>query len=50
MSKADLEKAARILAELDKAKSTDRIITLNARFHEALYAPAPQRPNAGDGR
>jgi DNA-binding GntR family transcriptional regulator len=40
MSKADLEKADRILAELDKAKSTDRIISLNARFHEALYAPA----------
>jgi DNA-binding GntR family transcriptional regulator len=40
MSKADLERAARILAELDKAKSTDRIISLNARFHEALYAPA----------
>jgi len=40
MSKADLEKATRILAELDKAKSTDRIIALNARFHEALYAPA----------
>jgi DNA-binding GntR family transcriptional regulator len=40
MSKADLEQAARILAELDKAKSTDRIIALNARFHEALYAPA----------
>jgi DNA-binding GntR family transcriptional regulator len=40
MSKADLEKASRILAELDKAKSTDRIIALNARFHEALYAPA----------
>src|SRR5712671_6579416 len=32
MSKADLEKATRILAELDKAKSTDRIIALNARF------------------
>jgi DNA-binding GntR family transcriptional regulator len=40
MSKADLEQAARILAELDRAKSTDRIIALNARFHEALYAPA----------
>jgi DNA-binding GntR family transcriptional regulator len=40
MSKADLEKAARILAELDRAKSTDRIIALNARFHEVLYAPA----------
>jgi DNA-binding GntR family transcriptional regulator len=40
MSKADLERAARILAELDKARSTDRIISLNARFHEALYASA----------
>jgi DNA-binding GntR family transcriptional regulator len=40
MSKADLEAAARILAELDKARATDRIISLNARFHEALYAPA----------
>jgi DNA-binding GntR family transcriptional regulator len=40
MSKADLEKAARILAELDRAKSTDRIIALNARFHQVLYAPA----------
>ncbi len=40
MSKADLETAARVLAELDKARSTDRIISLNARFHEALYAPA----------
>lgn len=40
MSKADLDNAGRILAELDKAKSTDRIISLNARFHEALYAPA----------
>ena len=40
MSKADLEGAARIVAELDKAKSIDRIISLNARFHEALYAPA----------
>jgi DNA-binding GntR family transcriptional regulator len=40
MSKADLDGAARVLAELDKAKSTDRIISLNARFHEMLYAPA----------
>ena len=32
--------AARILSELDKASSTDRIISPNARFHEALYAPA----------
>ena len=40
MSKADLETAARILGELDKARSTDRIISLNARSHEALYVPA----------
>ena len=40
MSKADLEGAARILADLDRAKSTDRIITLNARFHDTLYAPS----------
>jgi DNA-binding GntR family transcriptional regulator len=40
MSKADLETTACILSELDKAKSTDRIISLNARFHETLYAPA----------
>ncbi|QCI69393.1 GntR family transcriptional regulator [Phreatobacter stygius] len=40
MTKADLEAAARTLAELDKARSTDRIIALNARFHESLYAPA----------
>src|SRR5712671_249058 len=29
ISKADLERAARILAQLDKAKSSDRIISLN---------------------
>lgn len=40
MTAADLEKAARALTELDKAKSTDRVIALNARFHEALYAPS----------
>jgi DNA-binding GntR family transcriptional regulator len=40
MSKADLETAARILGALDKARSTDRIISLNVRFHEALYVPA----------
>lgn len=40
ISKADLESAARILAQLDKAKSTDRIISLNAQFHETLYTPA----------
>ena len=31
--------AGRILGKLDKAKSVHRIISLNARFHEALYAP-----------
>jgi len=40
MAKTDLDGAGRLLAELDTAKSTDRIIALNARFHEALYAPA----------
>jgi DNA-binding GntR family transcriptional regulator len=40
ISKADLERAARILSQLDKAKSTDRIISLNAQFHETLYTPA----------
>lgn len=29
-----------LFADLDKARSTDRIISLNARFHEVLYAPA----------
>jgi DNA-binding GntR family transcriptional regulator len=36
----DLKAARRLLDDLDKARSTDNIITLNARFHEALYAPA----------
>jgi DNA-binding GntR family transcriptional regulator len=40
MTGADLDEAARVLGELDRARSTDRIIALNARFHEALYAPA----------
>jgi DNA-binding GntR family transcriptional regulator len=40
MSATELDEAARILADLDKAKSTDRIISLNARFHETLYAPS----------
>jgi DNA-binding GntR family transcriptional regulator len=40
MSAKDLEEATRILADLDRAKSTDRIISLNARFHETLYAPS----------
>jgi DNA-binding GntR family transcriptional regulator len=39
MSAADIESAERVLADLDKAKSTDRIIALNARLHETLYAP-----------
>ena len=40
MTKADLEGAARTLAELGKARTTDQTIAFNARFHEALYAPA----------
>jgi DNA-binding GntR family transcriptional regulator len=40
MSATELDEAARILSDLDKAKSTDRIISLNARFHETLYAPS----------
>ncbi len=40
ISEKDLEEATRILADLDRAKSTDRIISLNARFHETLYAPS----------
>lgn len=40
MKESDLKKAERILDELDRAKSTDDILSLNARFHEILYAPA----------
>jgi DNA-binding GntR family transcriptional regulator len=40
MKEADLKNAERILDDLDKAKSTDNIFSLNARFHETLYAPA----------
>ena len=40
MSESELDEATRILSDLDKAKSTDRIIALNARFHETLYAPS----------
>lgn len=40
LSEADLALAGRSLSELDTARSTDRVIALNARFHEALYAPA----------
>ena len=36
----DIKRAQRLLKELDRAKTTDDIIVLNARFHEALYAPA----------
>ena len=40
MTAADLATAKRILDELDRTKTTDQIIGLNARFHETLYAPA----------
>jgi DNA-binding GntR family transcriptional regulator len=40
MTKADLEAAERLLAQLDGARATDDIIALNARFHESLYAPS----------
>lgn len=40
MSNAEADKAGRLLSELDRAKATNRIITLNAQFHETLYAPA----------
>ena len=40
LSESDFEGANRILTELDKAKATDRIIALNAQFHERLYAPS----------
>ncbi|HUO00428.1 MAG TPA: GntR family transcriptional regulator [Bradyrhizobium sp.] len=47
LSDADLREADRILSELDKAKATDRIITLNARFHETLYAPSQKERTLG---
>jgi len=40
MTETDFTNAGRILNELDGAKSTDDIVSLNARFHETLYAPA----------
>jgi DNA-binding GntR family transcriptional regulator len=40
MKEADLKTAERILDELDGAESSDDIISLDARFHETLYAPA----------
>lgn len=43
----DIQLAERILKELDKAKSTDDIILLNARFHAALYAPAKRDRTLG---
>lgn len=42
LGRAELDKAARIAAELDKARTVDRIIALNARFHETLYGAARQ--------
>lgn len=46
MRDADIDAAERLLAELDKARSTDRIIALNARFHDTLYAPARRERTA----
>lgn len=40
MSEKDCDNAERILTDLDRAKSVDRIISLNAQFHETLYAPS----------
>ena len=36
----DFAAAERIVRELDRARSTDRIIALNAAFHATLYAPS----------
>jgi DNA-binding GntR family transcriptional regulator len=40
MKTSDFKAAEHILGELDRADSIDDIISLNARFHETLYAPA----------
>jgi DNA-binding GntR family transcriptional regulator len=40
MKEYDLKAAESILDQLDRAESTDDIISLDARFHETLYAPA----------
>ena len=40
MKESDLNAAESILNQLDRAESTDDIISLDARFHETLYAPA----------
>ena len=43
----DIKLAQGLLEELDSAKGTDEIIVLNARFHEALYAPAKRDRTIG---
>ncbi len=40
MTRADLDRAAKVLTQLDKAKTVDRKIALNAEFHELLYLPS----------
>ena len=40
MRESDFKLAERILEQLDEAATTDDIISLNAKFHETLYAPA----------
>jgi DNA-binding GntR family transcriptional regulator len=40
MKESDFKLAGRILEQLDEAATTDDIISLNAKFHETLYAPA----------
>ena len=40
MKASDFKAAEHILDELDRAESIDDIVSLNARFHETLYAPA----------
>lgn len=40
MKESDLNAAEYILDELDRAETSDDAISLDTRFHEALYAPA----------
>lgn len=40
MTAAVIDAAEKTLKELDKARSVNQIILLNARFHQILYAPA----------
>lgn len=40
MRDSDLDAAEQVLDKLDRARTIDDIIALNARFHEILYAPA----------